>query len=583
MLLPGACGAGGSDANRTPRAPLSQTRAAEAAFRALERDWLSRDPGARLELEPALRDFLRRFGSDPSADVVRVYWAFVLVERGALLRAGQLLVEVQRRGVGATHDYAELVHAAILIRRGEPERATALLERLDRRLVDAEQRLVHAHLSVSALTAAGQYARAVVSMRDWLALWPLERGAQVQENVVERLDALPTSALLEGLSELAPEAGDKTAHENATRWLVKRLRDRLFEVASAARDETLAKALLAIPRPELLTSVQRAALSRVAVGGRVAPRVAGRFVGLALSLGSTRARTRSAEVARGLMRGLGLPASESEPGAVRLVTRDDAGDAARVPEVLAALAGEGAVVVVAGVDAESAVAAARFAESAAIPVLLVFDVPAGAGGSFAFNVAPRPNADVTQLSAALEQRDLTWSAVGGEEYPCDDSGSGSLRHFPVAEWKQRRVESLLLLGDEACARRVVEEARAAAFRPLFALGFEAAALYRALEGRPHLSIGAGAFPDRLERREPLRTPGWYELMAADAGTLVKRALVRLPPQRVDDARLVSRLHRLARDELRRAEADLSTTERRGFDAEQRLPRTLRVVESAENP
>jgi hypothetical protein len=72
-------------------------------------------------------------------------------------------------------------------------------------------------------------------------------------------------------------------------------------------------------------------------------------------------------------------------------------------------------------------------------------------------------------------------------------------------------------------------------------------------------------------------------MAADAGTLVKRALVRLPPQRVDDARLVSRLHRLARDELRRAEADLSTTERRGFDAEQRLPRTLRVVESAENP
>lgn len=583
LLLAGACGTGAADHDRTPRAALAQSREAEAAFFALERDWLSRDTEARLELEPDLRDFVQRFATDPSADVARVYWAFVLVERGALLRAEQLLAEVQRHGVGATHDYAELVRAAILIRRGEPERATAVLERLERRLVDAEQRLVHASLSVSALTAAGQYARAVVSMRDWLARTPLERSDRVQKSVVERLAALPASALLEAFSKLAREPEERTAEGNATHWLVRRLRDRLLQVATTTQNEELAKALLSIPRFELLSAAQRASLSRIAAGGSVAPRVAGRFVGLALSLGSARARTRSAQVARGLMRGLGLPASKSEADAVRLVTRDDAGDAARLPEVLATLAGEGAVVVVAGVDSGSAATAASFAQSAEIPVLLMFDVPPGAGGTFAFRVAAPANADEEQLSAVLKERGLSFATVGGDDVPCDDPGGESLRQFPVTQWKERRVESLLLLGDEACSRRAIGEARAVSFRPLLALGFEAAALHHGLEGVSWLSVGAGAFPDRLDESSDLRSPGWYELIAADAGALAKRALARLPRRRVDDARLVSRLHRLARDELGRAEADLFTTERRGFDAEHRLSRALRVVEGGPSP
>src|SRR5690606_30949652 len=154
-------------------------------------------------------------------------------------------------------------------------------------------------------------------------------------------------------------------------WLEHELLAHLMRSAVRDNDAALARRLMRSPASKLGDVATRDALARLASGGELARRVVGRTVGLVLSLGTREARLRSSELSAGVTYALGLPESEKDPEAVRLLVKDDR-DGMRA--ALGALASDGASILIAGVDQAGGDAAVSFAEEAAIPVMTVASV-----------------------------------------------------------------------------------------------------------------------------------------------------------------------------------------------------------------
>src|SRR5690606_2764719 len=104
--------------------------------------------------------------------------------------------------------------------------------------------------------------------------------------------------------------------------------------------------------------------------------VSGRALGFALELGDPARSQRSIDVAAGVALTLDLPAPGKDPAtAVTLGTRQV--EQGGMAEALARLLGDGASLLVAGLDPASARAAADFGAASGAPVLLLHE-PAGA-------------------------------------------------------------------------------------------------------------------------------------------------------------------------------------------------------------
>lgn len=131
------CGSGRSSDAR-PESALASSRAAQREFRELHRRWIAATGPERARLEPELRTFLRRHDGDPRARLVRLYLAWVLIERGQLVPARELVDSTRQGPAGSAHDFADVAQAAILRREGRPDRALDLLDPLDGKIVDAE-------------------------------------------------------------------------------------------------------------------------------------------------------------------------------------------------------------------------------------------------------------------------------------------------------------------------------------------------------------------------------------------------------------------------------------------------------------
>jgi hypothetical protein len=291
-----------------------------------------------------------------------------------------------------------------------------------------------------------------------------------------------------------------------------------------------------------------------------------------------------------MARALGLPASASNREAVRLLISDDGGSPDGLDSALARLAGDGAAILVAGMDAAGARRAARYADDAGIPVIVLFPVTSTDATDFAFQVGTDPADGVAALRTALADKGPLVE-VGPGGVSCFTAASlAGMPRFPVQTWKRDRVASLVLAGDGGCTKDALREAHAIGLKPNVGLGLESAALYPELaSSRPTWVVAAGSFPlgaglaaqADMSRwaSERHRAPSWWAALGHDAAALGAVALGDFALERVDEARAVADLHRAAKKKLARVEAELWTTHARGFDGGRKLQRELGVVGS----
>lgn len=589
-----ACAANGNG-ERAPQANVAETLAAQRAFRSIHRAWTSALPEARGHLEPRLRDFLSRYPLDRRVRTVRIYLAWLLTQRGRVAEARALVALSRKGAVGTARDFAAVAEAAILLREGKPDQALSVLTPLEGKIVDADERFMFGEQQVLAALAARRHTVAVQHMLEWL--WqsaPEDRDA-VQGRVHELTQGLAPEPLERSLSDLARESESTASNPDAVAardWLLDVIADRLARHALERADGELARRLLDSGVTSFHRGARGAALARIAAEGSILPQVAGRSVGLVLSVGSAEQRRRSAQVAAGMATALGLPESASNAESVQLVTGDEDGGAGSMQRALSALAGEGAAILVAGVDGPSAARAAEYSEEADIPLILLTSSKVAADG-FAFALGADEDAQVSALESGLRSAGATTLArVGAGGVPCDVAPKlAGLPRFPVDEWKRNKVDGVLVLAGPLCARDVAREAAGSGRRVWLGLGLESAELLSASEvGSSRIAAAAGAFPYRASSPSPEdlkrfvartgRPPSWYAAMGHDAAVLAQAAFKSFALERVDDARVVSQLHRQAQRELASVQVDLWTTDARGFGGARVLPRTITTAAAA---
>jgi hypothetical protein len=584
------CG-GGSSATLPPEPTFANTAVAERAFHRIEARFAAALPETRGELEPEVRQFLSRFPGDGRARLVRAYLAWILVDTGRA-REGRLLAhEISTGPRGVVRDLAAVVEAAALRRQGQTVEALRLLLPLEGKIVDASDRSFFSAEFIQALVAVGRYDLAIRAMLDWADQAPQADREAVVSSIEGLIRGMPTPALDAGFRMLDEEersdsGGEGSGRAEARRWLYEAIRLHLVRVALSTRDSALARRLVETSRPGLDREQTRDALASLAASSAVKPRVAGRTIGVVLDVADATSRPRSAAAVAGMTRALGLPLAADREDSIRLATRD-ASEPGDVERALSALAGDGAVILVAGVGEDATVAASIFAERVHVPVITLTRpsrVPERA--SFTFALGTNAEGEESAISAAISELGARSAArIGPGGAPCDAvaSTAGGSR-FPVHDWKRRGADALVLGGDTDCARDAVNEAVAAGLSPSLVLGLESAEADD-LPGRKIVVTGGrfpfGAHELRADERAWVErwgaAPSWFEVLGRDAALLAQAALARFPVDHVEEGGKVEELHRLARDNLARVEVDLWSTNASGFKGRAAIDRHLAAL------
>ncbi len=562
--------------DQAPVPSLARAPTAQKELRELEEAWTAADVNERGRLLPALERFVRRYPNDPSTDRARVLLAWLYLKQGELSDAEREIETTLAGPPGAARDSATIVEAAILTERKRPGEALARLAPLRGKLVSADAKRHYGRVRVRAALEARRWRVAVGAMADFLDETGQGRD-RVEVHLRRALARVPPHASARLLAEMRAKGPSRlTASE---RWLEEALTEHLKRVALRDRDPQLARQLLEGASTSLRTSEEGQALSELAGAGQREARIEGRTVGFVLTGRDATARRRSAQVAAGIVDSLGLGRAEDE-SSTRLVVREDRDGLA---EALSGLAGEGASVLVTGVDAPSAAVALTFAEAKRVPVIVLTnppDKPEKMRYGFVLGVSAERERQV--LETEITRRSIEETVVlGPGRGGCDaePTHAGGPR-FPVQTWRQEGVGAVIVLGDPACASRVAREVVGQKFRPLLALGLDAAErIENESQTVETVALSAGAFPLRetSDRDTSERGVGWFELLGRDAARLARKALEVIPETTASDRQAVRTHHDLARSALASAQATLETTEARGFGRAQIIERSLGVV------
>ncbi|HEX4628149.1 MAG TPA: hypothetical protein VH137_05095, partial [Gemmatimonadales bacterium] len=428
---------------------------------------------------------------------------------------------------------------------------------------------------------------------------------------------------------------------------------RLVQIATATGDAALARTLLEAD-PEAFTAAgdAGAALGELATSRRGLNVVEGRTLGLLLPTESPGLRDESADVLRGVLWALGLPrgARESAPLArdggassgpkgtppgspcgtleaapdleeprsdegTRLVTRDDSGSVDRTEVSLDELAGDGAAIVIAGLDEETAARALRWGQEHSVPVVTLVSPDLSSAGAipppFGF-VLGEPRAKVLGALAgaapALTRESVAPVADSSEvaTYPpgggrlagltftppvsCDiPAARAGEPRFPVTQWQSVKTRAWMVSGSADCATDLVTELSVARVQGTVALTLEAAALLRSGPGLRIVSAQAGVVPitDASDPRDgevrrfsaALGHASWWTALGRDAATMARAALLLLPSGSVSEPRAVAERRSAARDRLSTARARLWTTEAASWSQDRTMRRTLCTVDT----
>jgi hypothetical protein len=264
---------------------------------------------------------------------------------------------------------------------------------------------------------------------------------------------------------------------------------------------------------------------------------------------------------------------------------------------------QGASVLIAGLDPAQAQIAAAFAERKRIPLILLSPITDATVHAPAFALGDSSDRGIAALVEAMVSRGAKSIAPVGGSVPAAVAGRGTFlevasceapasqageSRFPLSDWRAAKVDHLLLLGDAACASDAMDDVLAARFSGIrAAIGLEAAEVAGGLGRIPSLVATAGSFPlKRGDTTSPLagfkkrhgKAPSWFAALGHDAAVLARVALRTLPQDRAEAKEEVKKRHAAARDALFRAEADLWTTEARGFAGQSVIAREIGVLE-----
>jgi hypothetical protein len=635
----GACA--GQRSEPVPVAALSSSPEAAAAFSAI-RDALA-DPGRVTppERRAALERFLARFPRDGRATFVRVALALVAMAEGDYATADSQLALTLDAPPGSTHDLWTIASARRLRLHESPGAALALLRPLVGKTVDPTVRMVFEdELILSALAMHSDSAdyEAVSYMDAWLRSSSEDEKALALTRVNELVERLPKEVLVGALQAMRAQRASFGYGLDIERILA----GRLVRIATTSDDADLARILLDT-EPNAISSAGDAGahLGELATSRRGLNVVQGRTVGLLLPTESPALRDESADVLRGVMWALGMPRgvrSSSHPlpdaGApeafepcapleaapeldepqpeegLRLVTRDDAGSADRTEVSLDELAGDGAAVIVAGLDAQTAARALQWGDEHAVAVIVLVPPESRAAerprGAFSF-VLGEAQGDVfaalargvpalvgARVAPVLDASDVaSYAPQGGPllglsfgtPVSCDTPAAraGEPR-FPLSTWDAEKTHAWLVSGSPDCAKDLVGELSASRARGLVALTLEAAALpphapaLRVVTARAGVVPEAGASdPRRAEVQRfsgALGRTGWWSALGRDAAVLARTGIARLPLDTAGDPAAVSTRRVTARDDLGAARVRLWTTEAAGWSADRTMKREI---------
>jgi len=642
MLAVGAC-AGGSSTQK-PVATLASTPAAAVAFAGIRDGWRDTEHVLPGTLRAELEQFLVQHPRDGLAPLARVMLAVVALGQGDLATADRELALGQSLPQGSTRDLWTVALARRARLGGDAETAMGLLRPLVGKTVDPLTRTeFQDELVLTALATHREY-EAISYMDVWLRASSEDDKAKTVAEVTAIVERVPREVLVGSLQAMRTQRASFGYGVDIERILAQRL----VALATTSGDAELARMLLDPDAGALVVAGDAGVeLGELATSRRGLNVVEGRTVGLLLPTESPGLRDESADVLRGVMWALGLPrgvrsSSPTRPATtpdggpmmvrpqcapleaapaldeptpaeqVRLVTRDDAGSADRTEVSLDELAGEGASVIVAGLDAQTSTRALRWGESHGVTVVAL--VPPGetvATHAFGF-VLGEPRHDVIDalgraapslgtdgVAPVVDESEVAaWPAQGGRvggltllppvscDVPANRAGDP---RFPLSKWDHDRTHAWLVTGSPGCARDVVGELSAAHARGLVALTLEAAALPVHGPGLRVVTASAGVVPetaaedtrdDELRRfAATLGAVSWWTALGRDAATLARVAVRQLPTDSAGEAHEVTERRTRARSLLADSRARLWTTESTAWQADHTMKRTICAVDA----
>jgi hypothetical protein len=635
-----ACGSAGS--GPTPVPSLASTPAAGAYFNALRDAWRKPDRVPPVVLRAEIETFLHDWPADGLVPLAHVYLALVALQIGDYATADRELSLGQWLPAGNTRDLWTVAVARRARLKGQAEDALNLLRPLVGKNVDPVTRSVfEQELTLAALATHRDY-EAISYMDAWLRAAAEEDAEQIGRTVAGLVEQLPKDVLVGSLQAMRAQRATFGYGIEIERILSRRL----VQIATTSGDAELAQLLLDPDGGALVVGGDAGViLGELATSRRGLNVVEGRTLGLLLPTEQPALRDESADVLRGVLWSLGLPrgvrgtgaptASRVDAGAspvkapcgtlepapaleepgpdegVRLVTRDDAGMIDRTEGALDELAGEGASVIVAGLDPVTAGRALAWGQAHGVAVIaLVPPAEPAASTDFAF-VLGEPRVHVIEalaravpgLASAGVVPVIDTSEV--DRFPAQGGALGALAllppvscdipavragdpRFPLGTWEHDRTRAWLVTGSPTCARDLLGELSTAHTRGTVGLTLEAAAMPAHAASLKVVSAAAGVVPsaalgdvrdDELLRfTDRLGGVGWWTALGRDAATLARLAVRALPPGTASDVKSVAQLRTRARDELASARARLWTSEASGWGPGHLVNRTVCTVE-----
>ncbi len=597
LLWVGMAGCGSSArTGPQPEVSLATSAEAQAQFRALREQWVSSALDARVGLERPLTRFVQRYPNDPQGRWARIYLAWISLQRGERELAERWLALSETGPAGAASDLLEVVRASLDLAAGRAEGAYRKLIELQGRLIDADDRLLCLDRLVVAAQANGQHQEAVLHMLELAAQAARRHRDRMWRSLAERLASIPLPVLEASLPTLSASAIQSSSVRPAERaaavdWMRRQILDLLSRSAITEQDVELAQRLVASPATGAADEGDKSKLLLLATQGGLAPAVVGRTVGLALQLGDPTLRQRSIDVASGIALGLDLATGERGAEHVALQTRDVEGDA--LGQTLARLAGDGATLIVAGLDPRGARQAADFSARGGIP-LLALHQPEGSPTDLAASVYVVGTDDAAAnqvLRDALAPGLDALLTVGSPESPCPNHESSFAPLMGAAASNVRR--GLLIEGGASCARNVLMGLAGSGRRWTIGLGLNAlVVLGDDLRAHEVWTLGAGRLPQfegardaELERwlSRKGRAPSWYEALGHDVARIVDAALPAARPGVIRDPGAVSDAYRQVTAGLAQARLEgLWTSGAEKFGSDRHLPRQFRALRAPPN-
>jgi len=527
-------------------------RDAERQVASLEALWVARGTENQASLVEPTRHLILAYPNAPELYTLRLSLATYFLAQGLLGDAEAFVQPLLEGDESLTRDEASMLLGEVRIAEGRGSEALELLKPLGPRLVTEEARARYASAMVRAALSARSWRLALENLIQHLSEG--SRNSEQTEALVRRVLAeVPIEAQRRMLEDW-PTALAAPKVQPASELVRRMVLESLIGVALSRQDARLARDLVQSgpawvrrgERGEKLMLLASLALDHAQVSSRT--------VGTVLGGRSAALTRRTVNATTGLGQVLHTD--------LQLITEDDRG---ALEDSLAALVGQGAGILIAGVDELSVSEALGFAEHHQVPVLLLGPTSVTTPTKFGFFLGTNLEAEEAALRKGLSE------VLASPRAPTIDPSllvavCTAVDSLATPQWNPQ-AKALLVVGDTGCADRVLSNLRPLKTPPRLAFGLEAAPVripgsyyLRSHEYPPSGSTGS-------------LSESWYVALGRDAARLANHALMTAPLPHDQTPESLRQYHDALRVALVEASLQLETSSAARFQADNRLERS----------